>query len=195
MKEIERRTMTVELRTDNKGGAPVIKGVAAVFNSMSEDLGGFREQIAPGAFKSCIVEGCDVRALFNHEPNMILGRTTAKTLRLLETDQGLAFEVDMPDTSYAKDLMACMKRGDINQCSFGFRVDDGGDTWQKDTAGMWARTIHVVSRLYDVSPVTYPAYAQTECALRSLEKVRAEFTPPFDNTELRRLRLQLESTH
>ena len=190
MKDIERRTMAVQLRVDNKGGSPVIAGSAAVFNSLSEDLGGFREQIAPGAFRSAIVDGCDVRALFNHEPSMILGRTTAKTLRLLETDAGLSFEIDMPDTTYAKDLMACMRRGDINQCSFGFRVDDGGDTWLKDGAGMWTRTIHVVSRLYDVSPVTYPAYSMTECALRSLEKVRAEL-PPFDDTGLRRLKLEL----
>jgi HK97 family phage prohead protease len=78
---------------------------------------------------------------------MILGRTTSKTLRLLETDQGLEFECDMPDTQYARDLMACMKRGDISQCSFGFSVDDGGDTWKKDDAGKWVRTIHVVSAL------------------------------------------------
>jgi uncharacterized protein len=190
MNDIERRTMAVQLRVDNKGGSPVITGTAAVFNSLSEDLGGFREQIAPGAFRSAIMDGCDVRALFNHEPSMILGRTTAKTLRLLEIDAGLFFEVDMPDTTYAKDLMASLRRGDINQCSFGFRVDDGGDVWQKDGAGMWTRTINVVSRLYDVSPVTFPAYAQTDCALRSLEKVRAEL-PPFDDTELRRLKLEL----
>jgi uncharacterized protein len=178
----ERRTYTVALRSDAKGGKPIIRGIAAMFNSMSEDLGGFREQIAPGAFKSAL-GGSDVRALFNHDPNMILGRSTSGTLRLSETDQGLEFECDAPDTSYARDLMESMKRGDISQCSFGFTVDTGGDTWQKDAAGQWTRTINVVSRLYDVSPVTYPAYPETSCAMRSLEKAQAGVAPPVSNID------------
>lgn len=193
--EIERRTINVTLREMSKNGQKTMTGLAARFNSMSEDLGGFREQIAPGAFKSAIMEGCDVRALFNHEPNMILGRTTAGTLRLAETDEGLSFEVDMPDTQCARDLMTSMKRGDINQCSFGFNVDDGGDTWQKDAAAQWTRTIHVVSRLYDVSAVTYPAYQETSCAMRSLEKIKGEIIPPFNDTELRKMRLQLAACY
>lgn len=189
----ERRTYTVELRADTpEGGKPVMRGIAAMFNSMSEDLGGFREQIAPGAFKSALGNS-DVRALFNHDPSMILGRTVSGTLRLSETDQGLEFECDAPDTSYARDLMESMKRGDISQCSFGFSVDCGGDTWQKDDAGQWTRTIHVVSRLYDVSPVTYPAYPETSCAMRSLEKIRAETTPPVNNNDLYRRKLDLEA--
>jgi uncharacterized protein len=191
-KDIERRTINMEFRAATKGGASVIKGVAAVFNSLSENLGGFREQIAPGAFKSALLNA-DVRALFNHDPNMVLGRTTSKTLRLAEGEDGLEFECDMPDTSYARDLQACMQRGDINQCSFGFSVDDGGDTWQKDAAGQWTRTIHVVSRLYDVSPVTYPAYPDTACAMRSLDKVKSAEPPAFDENELRRLKLELEA--
>lgn len=189
-KEIERRTVNVEFRAQED--KPLIRGVAAVFNSLSENLGGFREQIAAGAFKSAL-ENCDVRALFNHDSNMILGRTTSKTLRLSETEQGLEFECDMPDTQYARDLMACMKRGDINQCSFGFSVDDGGDTWQKDEAGKWVRTIHVVSRLYDVSPVTYPAYPDTACALRSLDLVKAREEPAFNDIDLRKMRIELEA--
>lgn len=191
--EIERRTIKTEIRMDlAQSEKPVMRGVAAVFNSMSEDLGGFREQIAPGAFKSALVNG-DVRALFNHEPNLILGRSTSGTLRLSETDQGLEFECDLPDTSYARDLSSCMKRGDINQCSFGFNVDSGGDTWQKDAAGQWTRTIHVVSRLFDISAVTYPAYQDTACAMRSLEKIQSETKPTFDDTEIRKLRLEIEA--
>lgn len=185
----ERRTYAVELRSDAKGGKPVMRGIAAMFNSMSEDLGGFREQIAPGAFKSTMGNS-DVRALFNHDPNYVLGRTASGTLRLSETDQGLEFEIDPPDTTYARDLMESMKRGDISQCSFGFSVGDGGDTWQKDSAGQWIRTIHTVTRLYDVSPVTYPAYPSTECALRSLEKVQA-VTPPVSNIGIRSKELDL----
>jgi HK97 family phage prohead protease len=190
--DIERRTIKMDFRAATVSGIPTIRGVAAVFNSISEDLGGFREQIAPGAFRSAIIEGCDVRALFNHDPSMILGRTKSKTLRLFETDQGLEFECDLPDTSYARDLMACMRRGDINQCSFGFQVDDGGDTWQKDAAGQWMRTLHVVSRLYDVSAVVYPAYPDTACAVRSLEKAQEGFKPPFNDIGLRKMRIELE---
>ena len=179
--DIERRCYQLEFRSDVKNGKPTIRGIAAMFNSMSEDLGGFREQIAPGAFKSALGSS-DVRALINHDSNLILGRSTSGTLRLSETDQGLEFECDAPDTTYARDLMESMKRGDISQCSFGFTVDDGGDTWQKE-AGAWTRTIHVVSRLYDVSPVTYPAYPETSCALRSLEKVQAGAEPPVSNID------------
>ena len=180
----ERRTYVVELRTDSEAGStPKIRGIAAMFNCMSEDLGGFREQISPGAFKSALGNS-DVRALFNHDPNMILGRSASGTLRLSESDQGLEFEVDPPDTTYARDLMESMKRGDISQCSFGFSVDNGGDTWQRDEAGQWTRTIHVVSRLYDVSPVTYPAYTDTSCAMRSLESAQ-KTSVPVDNSSLR----------
>ena len=190
----ERRTFAVQLRAATTAGKPAIRGIAAMFNSLSEDLGGFREQIAPGAFKSAL-GGSDVRALFNHDPNLVLGRSTSGTLRLAETDAGLEFEVDPPDTTYARDLMACMARGDISQCSFGFQVDDGGDTWQKDSAGQWTRTIHVVSRLWDVSPVTYPAYAETSCAMRSLGK--AQGTPPVTEweAEARKRKLQIEAAY
>jgi HK97 family phage prohead protease len=191
-KEIERRTFNMEFRAINEKDKPEIKGVAAIFNSLSENLGDFREQIVPGAFKEALVNA-DVRALFNHDPNMILGRTTSKTLRLTETDQGLEYECDMPDTSYARDLMACMQRGDINQCSFGFSVADGGAEFKKDSTGQWIRTINKVARLYDVSPVTYPAYPETTVAMRSLDKIKAEEIPPFDDTEIRKMRFEMEA--
>lgn len=185
--------MKVELRADTKAGVPIIRGMAAMFNSMSEDLGGFREQIAPGAFKRA-VESSDIRALFNHDANMVLGRTTSGTLRVMETDAGLEFEVDMPDTTYARDLMTSMKRGDINQCSFGFSIGEGGDTWEKDSAGNYMRTIRSVERLYDVSPVTYPAYPETKCATRSLEKLKETELNLTDvlAMEHRKLKLQFE---
>ena len=101
-------------------GAKVITGYAAMFNSPSQDLGGFIEVIKPGAFTKSLANGADVRCLFNHSEDMILGRTTAGTLRLIEDNVGLRFECDLPDTSYANDLHTSIKRGDINQCSFGF---------------------------------------------------------------------------
>lgn len=191
-KEIERRTVGIQIRATSKGGMPVLRGVAAVFNSMSEDLGGFREQIAPGAFKAAL-EQCDCRALFNHDPNMILGRTTSGTLRLQETDEGLEFEVDLPDTSYSRDLQECMKRGDINQCSFGFSVAEAGDMWSQDEHKNWTRTIGTVGRLYDVSPVTYPAYPETSCAMRSLEAAKGSTAvPAADTGHLETLKRKLE---
>ena len=192
-KNIERRTINYkhEWRLVSGVGKSVIKGTAALFNSLSEDLGGFREQIMPGAFKSAL-ENADIRALFNHDPNMILGRTTSGTLRVIETDNGLEYECDVPDTTYARDLVACMQRGDITQCSFGFSIGKGGDKWEKNSAGEWTRTISAVKRLYDVSPVTYPAYPETECAIRSLEKLKAEEIPTFDDMAMRKLKLQIE---
>jgi len=192
MPTAERRTIGVEIRTASNGGKKTIQGTAAVFNSLSEDLGGFREQIAPGAFKSALA-GSDVRALFNHNPDMVLGRTSAGTLRLSETNAGLKFEVDVPDTSYARDLLVSMGRGDISQCSFGFTVSAGGDSWKKDSTGAYIRTINKVERLYDVSPVTYPAYPETGCALRSLEN--AKRAPGDWQTENRRRKLELEEAY
>ena len=145
-----------------------LRGVAAVFNSLSEDLGGFREIIMPGAFRAA-VSNSDVRCLVNHDPNKILGRSTSGTLRLEETSAGLEFVCDLPDTTYASDLMETMRRGDISQCSFGFTVEDGGQRWAKGDDG-WTRTITAIKRLFDVSPVTYPAYPETECALRDFQR-------------------------
>jgi len=139
-----------------------ITGYAAVFNSWSEDLGWFKEKIAQGAFAKTIKDG-DVRALINHDPNLIIGRTVNRTLRLWEDDRGLGFECDLPDTSYATDLRASIKRKDITQNSFGFQTVI--DEWSKDGK---RRTLHEV-RLFDVSPVTFPAYKQTNVKLRMRE--------------------------
>ena len=192
--EEERRIANIDIRMINKNGEPVIGGLAAVFNSLSEDLGGFREQIAPGAFRAAL-DVSDPRCLFNHEASMVLGRVSSGTLRLNENDKGLEFECDIPGTSYAKDLMTCMKRGDIDQCSFGFSVDEGGDSWNKDSNGKWIRTINKVAKLYDVSLVTFPAYPSTECALRLLDKVKTNCGPCNDDMQLRKMRLEIEEAY
>jgi len=173
----ERRTHTVEMRVKDPSlgkKTPTMEGYAANFNQLSENLGGFREMLLPGCFKNSLATS-DVRALFNHDPNLILGRNTAGTLRLVEDEKGLRFENDPPETSYAKDLQVSMQRGDVNQCSFGFTVAENGDSWNKDSDGLWIRTISNVAKLYDVSPVTYPAYTNTNCAVRSmLQKQNAD---------------------
>ena len=148
-----------------KGDARSIRGYAAIFNTLSENLGGFREQIAPGAFDDCMEN--DVRALINHDANLILGRTTSKTLALSQDAKGLVYEAQLPDTSYANDLAASMVRGDITQSSFAFNVAAGGDDWTEDPdTGQTIRTVKKIARLYDVSPVTYPAYTDASAGLR-----------------------------
>lgn len=178
MKDKERRflTMPVSLETRGEGdtAAPVISGYAAVFNSLSENLGGFREQIAPGAFDDVLTD--DVRALFNHDPNHILGRNGAGTLRLSIDAKGLKYEIDPPDTQTARDLIVSMKRGDVDQSSFAFTVEN--DDWNEDDDGRVIRTITKFKRLYDVSPVTYPAYTDATVGLRHLEEWQKENPKP-----------------
>ena len=172
--EVERRVLVVDdLRIEEreKEGARIV-GHAAVFNSLSEDLGGFRELIAPGAFAEAIGRD-DVRALFNHDSNIVLGRSTSGTLKLSEDTRGLLSEIHLPDTQQARDLATLMKRGDITQMSFAFAVRKEDQDWKKNGDGPWERTIRKVARLYDVSPVTYPAYPQTDAAVRCMKEFEA----------------------
>ncbi len=165
--EIERRAVpAAELRII-ADDAPRITGHAALFDSLSEDLGGFRERIRPGAFAETLAQD-DVRALFNHDPNLILGRNRAGTLRLIEDGRGLKIEIDPPDTQSARDLMVSIARGDITQMSFGFAVKPDGQLWEKDAEGRVLRTLTSV-RLFDISPVVFPAYPETAVAVRMLQ--------------------------
>lgn len=163
----ERRVAPVEFR-DSDG--PVIVGHAAVFNDLSGNLGGFRERIDRGAFRKVLRDDPDVFCLLNHDPNLILGRTHAGNLTLKEDGTGLAYEVEPTDTDVAERVMKWIGSGEITQSSFAFRVAD--DSWDEDeeTGGL-IRTIHEFSALFDVSPVTYPAYPTADVGLRSLSKL------------------------
>jgi len=167
----ERRIYPVsEIRIQRKDESdpPKIVGYAAVFDSLSEDLGGFREKIAPGAFKRSLSRGDDVRALFNHDANYVLGRSLSNTLSLQEDKKGLRIEIDPPDTQFSHDLMVSIGRGDISQMSFGFYTKS--DTWEEsEDKKDVTRTLNEVD-LVDVSPVTFPAYPETQVALRSLDE-------------------------
>ena len=151
------------------GDGKHITGYAAVFNSLSEDLGGFREIVLPGAFDRCLRGGPDVRCLFNHDANIVLGRTKSGTLRLSADSNGLKFDCDVPDTQAGRDVRESIRRGDIDQCSFGFVVN--GQNWreEKDATGN-PQTVRELSdvELFDVSPVTYAAYPQTSVSARLL---------------------------
>lgn len=173
----ERRMVPVgglEVRVSGEGEPPRIEGYAAVFNQPSEVLddfwfGGFREYISPGAFTKTLKDGADVRALLNHDPNFVLGRTRAGTLTLKEDDKGLFYSVTPPDTSWARDLIATMRRGDIDQSSFAFRtVRDRWGVGQTDDGDEIDERWVLEAALFDVSPVTYPAYPQTSSDVRAL---------------------------
>lgn len=166
----ERRYYPTELKIERrKDGTAVVEGHAAVFNEMSENLGGFREIIHEGAFDEVLAD--DVRALFNHDSNLILGRSP-KTLNLSVDARGLVFKYESPDTSYARDLLISLERGDVSQSSFGFRVAnvEGAEWVEDDETGALTRHIKKISRLFDVSPVTFPAYPQTDVAKRSMDQ-------------------------
>jgi len=157
----EERSYQVEMRIDD-GDKPKIKGHAAVFDKLSVSIMGFREKVSPGAFAKSIQKS-DIRALWNHNPDYVLGRKKSGTLSLEEDKKGLAIEISPPDTQWARDLMETIKRGDVDQMSFAFQVVR--DSW--DESGKEnVRTLEEVE-LFDVSPVTYPAYPQTDVKVRS----------------------------
>ena len=162
MVKLEKRFST-EIQFQSEGKK--IVGYAAKFSpNRSQDLGGFIEQIDPQAFTRTLAENADVRALIDHNPSLILGRTVSGTLRLATDSTGLLVEITPPDTTYAKDLMVSLERGDVTQMSFAFVTKQ--DAWAKEGATN-IRTLLDVD-LHDVSAVTYPAYLDTEVGLRSL---------------------------
>ncbi len=169
----ERRSYDlVELRVTNEdGNGPVIRGHAAVFNLPSDPIGpaGFVEVIKKGAFAKTLGEA-DVRALMNHDPNYVLGRNKAGTLTMTEDKKGLAVDIIPPPTQWASDLLISMERGDISQMSFGFQVIK--DSWLDNI-----RTLHEI-RLFDVSVVTFPAYPQTDAAVRAAIQALQCYLPP-----------------
>lgn len=171
----ERRYFDVEVRADDESATPRIVGYAAKFNRDSQPLGfsQFIERIAPGAFSKTVKEA-DVRALGNHDPNIVLGRNKAGTLRLSEDKVGLRYDVDIDvENPIAMSWYRMVKRGDISQSSFGFQVvKDEWDYPSQDGEPM-VRTLKEV-RLFDVSPVTFPAYLDTESEARKAFRGLAE---------------------
>lgn len=169
----ERRISCGELRTEpakNDNSSGTIVGYAAVFNQLSEDLGRFREKIAYGAFSESITK--DVRALWSHDQNVVLGRTKNGTLRLREDNVGLSFELDLPNTTAGKDALTSIRRKDVSGMSFGFFVQE--DSWARGKgADPHIRTLLKVD-LFEVSPVAFPAYPQTDVSTRGMAEVLKE---------------------
>jgi uncharacterized protein len=169
MTDHEKRTHvgTVEARK-REDALPTLRGYAAVFNSETVIGGYFRELVQPEAFTDALGRPDDVRAQFNHDSNFVLGRTASGTLRLSVDDHGLAYEIDLPDTSYARDLATSVERGDISQSSFMFEVT--GEAWEYPPASTGQLPLRKITavKLYDVAPVTFPAYADTSVSARAM---------------------------
>jgi HK97 family phage prohead protease len=174
MDNLERRAF-VECRAEASDNGKRIRGYPIVFNSLSVDLGGFREIIAPEAVDRTINEGLDVRALVDHDSSKVIGRTRAGTLRLRKESRGMYMEVEPDeDISYARDIMRAVKRGDVSGMSFQFRVSKGGDSWDRDGNDV-VRTVTDMT-VSEVSIVTFPAYTATDVhvAQRSLNAFQQE---------------------
>lgn len=161
---MEKRIFNIESRVETDDEQKdIVVGHASLYNSRSENLGGFYEYIKEGAFTNELIEKSDVRALINHDPNLILARNTSGTLKLTPDNKGLRYEFEIPNTSYGKDLAENLRNGNITQSSFAFTV--GADEWDTDAEGRDIRTITKIDRLYDISSVTYPAYSLAESEL------------------------------
>nr|MBA2742358.1 HK97 family phage prohead protease [Actinomycetota bacterium] len=153
----EQRTVAVDVGSLDTRGRTVV-GYASVYNVLSEDLGGYREKIAPGAFADVL--DSDVRALLNHDPNEVLGRTKAGTLRLFDEQRGLRFELDLPASPLGENVREAVRRGDLDGASFRFVV--GQEEWDADV-----RTVTKVRELHDVTVATYGAYPAASVELRT----------------------------
>ncbi len=175
-KEIRVLFQQVEVRSDEDGNKKGLSGYAAKFNEESQPLrdwwgDSFVEVISPGAFKNSL-ETNTIKALYNHNPDHVLGSTKPGTLKIEEDNVGLRFDLDLPDTNMANDLYEGVKRGDIDGVSFGFRVKE--DKWTEvklDDGYKTIRTLREIE-LIEISPTPFPAYEQTEVDCRSLEKLK-----------------------
>jgi len=156
----------LEIRAEPEGRT--FTGYAAVFNSWSEDLGGFRERIEPGAFTRTLESNGNIRMFLNHNTDVLLATTRGQTLRLSQDDKGLRVEADLPDTTAGRDLAELLARHDVDSMSFGFNIPRSGDIWSDDLS---ERTLREV-KLHEVSPVTgWPAYPATSAFVRHLADI------------------------
>ncbi|MCK8097976.1 HK97 family phage prohead protease [Bacillus sp. 2CMS4F] len=190
-KEVEIRTSqegALKAHSDNDG-PKVISGYALKFGTRSHNLGGFIEMIDKRALDQ--TDMSDVRALIDHDPSKILGRTSAGTLKLEVDDIGLRFDVTLPNTQYASDLYENLRVGNISNCSFGFMLGKDGDSFTRDQeTGLPLRSLRNISKLTDVSVVTYPAYEDTDVTIakRNLQ----QYEERNRNPEKEKLLLQLD---
>lgn len=186
MKDIERRYLATETNPDaivverRDGEPPVLAGISPPWDSLSVDLGGFREKFAPTAFDDIVARHpndprpkADVPFLFNHDPSLITGRTSNGRLEIRKDAKGLAYRHMPLLTSTGKDLVMMVEDRTITGASFAFTVAEGGETWTEDERGNITRIVHKAGGLFDISAVTQPAYPSSSIAPRSLDLWRA----------------------
>lgn len=169
--------LVIEKRDD---GPARLRGISPPWDSLSVDLGGYREKFSPTAFDKILGRHkndprgvVDVVGLFNHDDNQVLSRTTNGTLRLAKGAKGLEYEMDLPDTQLARDLTTLVASRTIYGSSFAFTVSEKGEQWVQDERGQPVRIVTDASGLFDVSVVTRPAYPSSTVGLRSLEAWKA----------------------
>ena len=141
-----------------------VYGYAALFNNET-NLGAFNEVIRQGAFRKSLDAGDNIRALYHHQGDALLGTTRGRTLQLSEDSRGLQFELALPNTTHGRDLAVLIDRGDVAGCSFGFKVREGGERWELRGAQTVRELLDV--ELYEVTLTHDPAYTDTSIALRS----------------------------
>lgn len=187
----DKGTASIKVRRSDTGS--VIEGYAAVFyraedpgteyRFADDDVGEVRERVMPGAFDRALAQRHDVRGLFNHDKGAILGRASSGTLRLSVDERGLKYEIDVPDTQVGRDTVTSIERGDLSGSSFAFSTPHGGSRWRRDEPGSVVRELRDLD-LFDVGPVTFPAYESTTTSTRDAESqsLRREFDEFLQST-------------
>ena len=175
MPKIEHRAVPAqfEVRASTKAGSiGTLVGMAAVFNSQSVDLGGFREFVRPGAFDEALAENQDTRCFLNHERNLLLGRVKSGTLSLRVSKEGLVYENELPGNDVGERVKVSVDRGDLDGCSFSFSLRSSkgkpGDNWYEEKEQVFRELLNL--NLIDVGPVSLPAYEATSVSARSAEE-------------------------
>ncbi|MFF4530037.1 HK97 family phage prohead protease [Streptomyces sp. NPDC001407] len=168
--EIQRRTAPLPVSLRSAGGVNTISGYAIRFNELSHDLGGFRERVSPSAWNPATARN-DVLATFNHNVDNVLGRRSSGTLRLMADAVGVRYEIDIPNTQPGRDVAELIKRGDVIGSSFAFRVNPGGQERASSDDPETGLPVRVVTSMtvYELGPVTNPAYPTTTASTRALD--------------------------
>ena len=177
-----------ELRASDPGKPKQLIGYGAIFNSLTQ-LPGFKEQVKPGAFLRAIRSGQDVKCLWNHNADAVIGSSRAGTMRLAEDSRGLKFVTDLAETRSHQEYHESVRRGDVSGCSFGFLVGKDGQSWSEERGadGVYfvQRNLTDIERLTDCGPVTYPAYDSTEVSARSAVEAPVELRSAVETKNAR----------
>lgn len=176
MRDIERRTMpqVVELRAAAGADTPgTLTGYAALYDSLSEDLGGFREILRPGCFDRALKDNPDIFVRAEHDSKLLLGRTSSGTARVVADAKGLRYEVDLPATQAGRDVAELIRRKDVRQSSFAFIIPDpqAGQRWSVQADGTVLRELLDID-VIDCAPVAAPAYTSTSVSARALDQAK-----------------------